>query len=251
MAVTSGQGNPKWTKDETILALDLYFYFDGKIPDSTHKQILELSTLLRQMPLHPLEIRKDSFRNPDGVAFKLQNIRQVATGKGLDNTSQMDKSVWAEFGTSPELVKELANRIKKGISIIGSHSEVDSDIDDDEAFQEGKIITALHKKRDRAPGIRRKMIKERKKNGALSCDICGTKSNWTPLGSEECIFECHHIVPLSEGEVRNTIISDMSLLCASCHRGIHSFIVKSKIWITPQDIKNKLIQSKKLFVPNE
>lgn len=171
MAVTSGHGNPNWTKDETILALDLYLDFNGKIPDAKHPRIQELSSLLRQMPLHPLEVRKNSFRNPDGVAFKLQNIRNVATGKGLDNTSQMDKSVWAELGASSDLVKELAERIKKGISIIGESCEVDSEIDDDETFQEGKIITALHKRRERAPGLRKKVVKERKKTGALSCDI--------------------------------------------------------------------------------
>lgn len=243
MAVTSGHGNPKWTKDETILALDLYLDFNGKIPDAKHPLIQELSALLRQMPIHPLEVRKDSFRNPDGVAFKLQNIRNVATGKGLDNTSQMDKFVWAEFGSTPKIVKELAERIKSGISIIGESGEVDSEIDDDESFQEGKIITALHKRRERAPGLRKKVIKARKKSGPLFCEICEKISNWTPIVSEECIFECHHIVPLSEGETRNTTIADVSLLCASCHRGLHSLIVKSKKWITPMDVKAILDES--------
>ncbi len=32
MAVTKGQGNPNWTRDEIILALDLYFDFEEKIP---------------------------------------------------------------------------------------------------------------------------------------------------------------------------------------------------------------------------
>jgi len=31
MAVTHGHGNPKWTRDETILALDLYFDCKGHV----------------------------------------------------------------------------------------------------------------------------------------------------------------------------------------------------------------------------
>jgi len=87
MAVTHGHGNPHWTRDETVLALDLYFDSDGKIPSSTDDRVQALSELLRSFPHHSMSARKPSFRNADGVAFKLQNLNQVATGKGLGNTS--------------------------------------------------------------------------------------------------------------------------------------------------------------------
>lgn len=79
MAVTQGHGNPKWTREETILALDLYFDCEDQIPSSNDSRVKGLSELLRSFPYHTHAARKESFRNPDGVAFKLQNLRQVAT----------------------------------------------------------------------------------------------------------------------------------------------------------------------------
>lgn len=83
MAVTHGHGNPNWTKDETILALDLLFKLNGANPSPSDKRVIALSNTLNQLPIHPLEIRKAQFRNPAGVAFKIQNLKSVATGKGL------------------------------------------------------------------------------------------------------------------------------------------------------------------------
>ena len=77
MAVTHGHGNPKWTRDETILALDLYFDCSGIIPSGSDERVQTLSQLLRALPYHDRASRKETFRNPDGVAFKLQNLRQV------------------------------------------------------------------------------------------------------------------------------------------------------------------------------
>lgn len=81
MARTQGHGNPKWTRDETILALNLYFELGGRIPPGNDSRVQELSELLRRFPYHANASRRESFRNPDGVAFKLQNLRQVATGR--------------------------------------------------------------------------------------------------------------------------------------------------------------------------
>lgn len=80
MAVTSGHGNPKWTREEVILALELYFECGERIPSAEDPRVRSLSELLRAFPHHSEAARKESFRNPDGVAFKLQNLRQVATG---------------------------------------------------------------------------------------------------------------------------------------------------------------------------
>lgn len=83
MPVTKGAGNPDWTEDETILALDLLLRRMPTIPGKADQEIIELSNLLRALPVHPIEARKDNFRNPDGVALKLQNLYSAKTGKGL------------------------------------------------------------------------------------------------------------------------------------------------------------------------
>lgn len=66
-----------------------------------------LPQVLRRFPYHAEASREESFRNPDGVAFKLQNLRQIAAGKGLGNVSETDRAVWSEFVASPTAVKSL------------------------------------------------------------------------------------------------------------------------------------------------
>lgn len=50
MAVTKGHGNPKWNREETILALDLYFKLDGQAVAPTDMAVPELSKFLRGLP---------------------------------------------------------------------------------------------------------------------------------------------------------------------------------------------------------
>lgn len=83
MAVTQGHGNPNWNRDETILALEAYFALAGKNPSAKDPLIIALSQTLRALPYHGEAARKSTFRNPDGVAFKVQNLRSRETGKGL------------------------------------------------------------------------------------------------------------------------------------------------------------------------
>lgn len=128
MARTRGHGNPKWTREETILALDLYFSLDGRVPAPSSVEIQGLSTLLRAMPYHAQAARQPSFRNPDGVGFKLLNIRQVATGRGLANVSAMDRQVWSDYGEKPEVVRKLADAIRAGIATL-QPDQAPNDID--------------------------------------------------------------------------------------------------------------------------
>jgi 5-methylcytosine-specific restriction protein A len=89
--------NPNWTRDEIILALDLYFELNGKNEDPTNKKIVELSSILNK--LSGLEYRSTTFRNPDSVAMKLQNLRYFdpeRTG-GLPAGSKLDEKVLREF----------------------------------------------------------------------------------------------------------------------------------------------------------
>lgn len=240
MAVTHGHGNPNWTRDETIIALDLYFDSKKSIPSSSDPRVIEASELLRSLPYHDQAARKPSFRNPDGVSFKLQNLRQVATGKGLGNVSQMDRQVWNELGNQPNEVKRLANIIKAGIKIAVSEK---NEPDEDFEFKEGRTVTEAHKRRERNPNLRKRIIGKRRKEGRLTCEICGCIEPEGPLG--ESIFEIHHIPPLAAGEERGTKLGDLALLCANCHRMLHRAISLEKRWITISEAQGILPIQKK------
>jgi 5-methylcytosine-specific restriction protein A len=228
MAVTHGHGNPNWTREEVILALDLYFDLAGVIPSSDDDRIRALSATLRNLPYHALAARKPSFRNPDGVSFKLQNLRQVATGKGLDNTSRIDSQVWAEFGTHPAKAKAAAGHIREAAASLELFGAAEDDTDE---FEEGRAVTILHLKRERDRRVRKRILARRRKQGPLQCEICGLKSSIRLAACEDAVFEVHHTVPLSASGARLTRLRDMSLLCANCHRLLHRAVSVQKRWI--------------------
>ncbi|HYC42293.1 MAG TPA: HNH endonuclease [Noviherbaspirillum sp.] len=230
MAKTTGHGNPNWTRDETILALDLYFDLNGKIPSGSDDRVQALSALLRRFPYHAEASRKDSFRNPDGVAFKLQNLRQVATGKGLGNVSEMDRRVWEEFGHLPSKTKTAADLIRAGVKATAEEPEFE-----DIEFTEGRIITALHGRRERNPNLRKRLLAQRKSKGALCCDMCGTAPLASNPDMQDAQFEAHHVVPLSVAGMTTTRLSDLALLCACCHRLLHRAIASQKRWVTIEE----------------
>jgi 5-methylcytosine-specific restriction protein A len=151
MAVTAGHGNPNWTREEVILALDLYFDCDGNLPSKNDSRVIALSELLRSFPFHTEAARQPSFRNSYGVAFKLHNMRQVATINGLANVSMTDREVWSLYGSEPVKVKELANLIRAGARAVQGVGEGEPEY---EVFGEGRVVTEAHLRRERNPKLR-------------------------------------------------------------------------------------------------
>jgi 5-methylcytosine-specific restriction protein A len=227
MARTHGHGNPDWARDEVILALDLYFDCRDKIPGPSDPRVEVLSKLLRAFPHHSVAARRDSFRNPDGVAFKLQNLRQVATGKGLGNVSRTDRQVWTEFGSDPKRTKALANLIRSGLNEFAG----DEASQDEFEFAEGRIVTELHLRRERDPRLRARLLAARRKSSTLCCDMCRHAPRAANAALSEAEFEAHHMVPLASAGPRTTRLSDVVLLCANCHRLLHRAIALEKRWL--------------------
>lgn len=238
MAVTRGHGNPDWTRDEVILALELYFACEGRMPASSDPRVEALSELLRSFPQHHVAARRETFRNPDGVAFKLQNLRQVATGKGLGNVSRTDRAVWNELGDSPERTKELAALIRKGVVIIETATAESSGEDE---FLEGMVVTETHVRRERDPRLRKLLLAQRHASGSMSCDICQYTGDGCAPALRDASFEAHHILPLSTGKERKTRVRDLALLCANCHRMAHRAIALEKRWLTLDEVRVVLL----------
>jgi len=230
MAVTHGHGNPNWNRDETILALEAYFALAGKNPSAKDPQIIALSQTLRALPYHGEAARKPTFRNPDGAAFKVQNLRSLKTGKGLGNVSRMDREIWDEFGANPAEVTRLASLIRAGIAL-GHQAEVPgSDDAEDVEFYEGRLLTQRHMRRERNAGLRKALLKKRQ-GEALHCDICGEAHNALPPELRASAFEAHHVVPIAAAGEGATKLSEVALVCATCHRLLHRLIALRRAWV--------------------
>ncbi|MDY7093597.1 MAG: HNH endonuclease [Acidobacteriota bacterium] len=239
MARTQGHGNPRWNRDETILALDLYFRSGGEIPSQTSQEVQGLSALLRRLPFHRHRHMNRTFRNPAGVSFKLQNLRQVATGAGLEHVSAMDREVWSELGDQPEEVARLADLIRSAADYIDlAYIEEDRR----ELFYEGRLLTQVHQARERDRRLRSRVLaSHRRRQQPLSCELCGSRSTCRDPAFEDAAFEVHHLVPFAEtrGE-RQVRLTDVALLCACCHRLLHRAIVAAGVWLPLSEARDIL-----------
>jgi 5-methylcytosine-specific restriction protein A len=246
MPVTQGHGNPIWTVDETLLALDLILQHYPRIPGKTSKEVRELSATLHGLPVHPAETRKANFRNPDGVYFKLQNLvsqhPDKADKKGLSH-SKTDQAVWDRYHDKPAEVHRLAQSIRAGALEVAKESDTEAGGDDDTEFAEGRLLTRLHRRRERQRGLRKKVLKRaRASDSGLRCEACESGPAISVAGTqvEEAMFEAHHLVPLSELGASKTRVSDMALLCANCHRLIHRLCRDEARWLTPGNLRARL-----------
>jgi len=231
MAITQGQGNPDWSEEETILALDLYLS-SGRNAISKHDpRVLQLSELLQRIPWPEGTTKNDKFRNNEGVSMKVYNLRSVDLGRGLRNTI-MDRAVWAKYGNKPEVAARLAAEIRVEIRDHGLQLAAEIQLgDDDTPYPEGRILTAMHKRRERNPQLRAKMLGSRKKQGLLYCEMCEWGRSFEFPEYLTAALETHHVVPLSAHEAQETRLADLALLCSNCHRLIHRAIAVQKRWV--------------------
>ena len=79
-------GQKLWTKDELILAINLYYKIPFGRMHSSNPEVKKLASLIR--------------RTPGSVAYKLVNFASLdpslqARGiKGASNASNLDKAIW-------------------------------------------------------------------------------------------------------------------------------------------------------------
>lgn len=85
------------------------------------------------------------------------------------------------------------------------------------------------------------LVAEAKSHHGLNCKVCGFnfEERYGSLGVG--YIECHHIVPLSsqDGEGAPTSLSEVTVLCANCHRMIH----RRRPVLTLEELKSAIEKS--------
>lgn len=110
--------NPKWHRDEVILALELYFQLKPGEIHARNPRIIKLSETLNELPIYTNRPDAVKFRNPNGAALKLSNFLAIDPnyhGTGMASYSRLDKSIFEEFQNDREKLHLLASQIKAGI----------------------------------------------------------------------------------------------------------------------------------------
>jgi len=212
-----------WTRDELILALDLYFREPSARGSKTHAAVQELSEVLNRLPIHPSREREGFFRNANGVAMKLSDFLRFDPhyqGKGLERGSQLEEDVWDTFAGDRTRLHQTAQAIRRHVGDdVGPPEPDESDFE----ASEGRLLTRIHRARERNQAlVRRKKQQVLAETGALQCEVCDFDFDEAYGKIGEGFAECHHLTPLAELQPgQSTRLQDLAILCANCHRMIH------------------------------
>lgn len=90
---------------------------------------------------------------------------------------------------------------------------------------EGKLLIRLHIYRERDRHFARMVRRHYKSQagGKLICHACGSVPVKTYGPNGESCVEAHHKIPIEQLQPDSvTVVSEMAMLCANCHRVVHS-----------------------------
>lgn len=235
--------NPPWNRDELLITLDFYLRHTSTIPGKSSHEITELSDLLNQLQSKLDGDIPDKFRNTNGVYMKLMNFRRFDPdyeGVGLQRGNKDEKVVWDLYAHKPNELRKIAEAIYSSISSDTVLPPSDVVTSDEEEAEEGKILTRLHRYRERDSKLaKRKKETFIQENGALFCEVCDF--DFSEIYGEHGVgfIECHHTKPISELDAgTQTKLSDLAVVCSNCHRMIH----RKQPWLSVAELKSKLLK---------
>ncbi len=236
--------NPAWSRQELLITFEFYLKHAPSIPSKRSPEIEALSQTLFKLQMKLGGETPEKFRNINGVYMKLMNFRRCDPnyeGKGLQRGNKLEPEIWNEYSAKAEELNDVANAIRAAVASNESIPDTGESLEDMAEAMEGRLLTNLHLSRERSPGIaKRKKKAALKANGKLTCEVCGFDFAKAYGERGDGFIECHHTKPLSELPTLGTTTrpSDLSLVCANCHRMIH----KSRPWLSIEEIRNLLVR---------
>lgn len=170
---------------------------------------------------------KESFHFSDLISYlKLHETNRQIKRSLID-------SIWPE---ELKVIRELPAEY---------HMHEDQSTPEVAGVEEGAWREILsHKQRERRSLRKERLQLMLARYDKVFCECCGTLS---PTPDLPCaIFEVHHIVPLHTfSGIQNTTLDDLSVLCANCHRLIHSQMKEIGEHVTPEILRQSFFKFKK------
>lgn len=143
-----------------------------------------------------------------GNACKLENISNIG------NIDELQFDIWQRF--TEHFIPSEQQSVITTSAIINELQISNPDLSVSEGQQ--RLVSHLVKERNR------KIINEKKRQAIISntlqCKVCNFSFEQTYQAN---FIECHHLSPISGAAgVRETKLEDLALVCANCHRMLHT-----------------------------
>lgn len=142
-----------------------------------------------------------------GNACKLENISNIG------NIDELQFDIWQRF--TEYFIPSEQQSTTTTSAIINELQITNPDI----TVTEGELRLVAHLVKER----NRKIVKEKKQqainSNTLLCEVCTFSF---PETYQSNFIECHHLSPIGQAGVRETKLEDLALVCANCHRMLHT-----------------------------
>jgi hypothetical protein len=108
--------NPAWSRDELIMALELYLRFRQSLPPASSAEVADLSVFLGKMSEENID--EPTYRNANGVYMKMMNFMRfdpeyASEGRvGLVRGNKEEEGVWEQFSADPKALAAAAAAIR-------------------------------------------------------------------------------------------------------------------------------------------
>ncbi len=211
-----------WTTDELILAFDLVRRHGERGVRSHHPDAIELSRVLRSLPVHPVHRREANFRSPESVqrkTFDIETGHPKYRGKRTKG-SRLENLVRSWFDVDAAAMAATADALR----LLADNAHPLTVVDDagDWAADEGGILLRMHRLRERDGKLRdRKLQAILSAEGRLVCEVCRFDFEVFYGDRGRGFMEVHHVAPLHVTGPTRTSLRDLAALCANCHRMLH------------------------------
>ncbi|MEV4329586.1 HNH endonuclease [Streptomyces sp. NPDC049597] len=235
-----------WVRDELLLALALVVDNGWRELRQQDSRVVELSGLLRSLPLHEDAVADPRFRSPNSVSRKTTDI-VTAHPDHLGETTKGGRptqKIVADYLERPDAILAAARALRHVMDSGELHRIPPQPDETDESGElsslEGRLLVRLALYRERDRGLRELKLRQiRRLKQPIACEVCSFDFGTTygPLGVG--YVEVHHVTPLHAIGPRETRLDDLALLCANCHRMCHRSHA-GKTWRTPADLREAM-----------
>lgn len=215
--------NPDWTREELILALNLYFDLDQGQMHKGHPDVVRLSNELRELNIHTEIPDSQKFRNPSGISRRLGNFKTMDSGykgEGLVNSGKLAKEIFKEFDHHRDKLRKEADFIRQ--LNLKPKSEKKTNPSEQKVNYKSEFLFQFHKNKEKDPlvnKIKKEMVLANSKT--LKCEVCSynSVSVFGELGND--LMEIHYNKELkTDPGLEASSMEDFIIVCSNCHKAL-------------------------------
>ncbi|MER7954509.1 HNH endonuclease [Streptomyces sp. NPDC096030] len=237
-----------WVRDELLLACSLVAGNGWQELRQGDPRVLELSDLLRSLPLHGDASVDPRFRSPNSVSRKTTDIATAHPGYtgSMTKGGLPTQKIVNDFLESPQEMLAAAEALRAVVAsgelhLIPAQPDEPGEEGDESSAQEGRLLIRLALYRERDRGLRDRKLKQVRELGqAIRCEVCAFDFGETYGELGMGYVEVHHVTPLHATGPRETQLDGLALLCANCHRMCHRSYSGSS-WRTPTAVRAEIL----------